>query len=221
MKRSIIAAILGVAGSVATTYGQGIIQFDNYYGAVYDPVVYGAGVAGHAAGSNVNSTSVEVALFYALGNLSSDSTSAFLTAAGSAVGTTFIDSTLNSHGLLGTGTGPGGFYNDGTDITLAGWVTGDTATFMVEAWDTTAGGTFSTAGNLIGSSALWTEVGDPSLPGLSGTGIIPSSLGDPAETMANGPLGVVMTQIVPEPTTLALAGLGGLASLMAFRRKQV
>jgi hypothetical protein len=213
MKRSIIAAILGVAASVATTYGQGIILFNNYASHNYNPVVT-------TLGANVASPTVEVALFYVLGNATGDTTSQFLTAAGSAVATTFIDPTLNSAGSYG-GTGPGGYYDDGTAVSLASWTTSQTATFMVEAWDTTAGGTYTTAGNLIGTSALWTEVVDPGYASstLTGYGIIPSSLGAPAEFMNTGMPTLVMS--VPEPTALALAGLGGLASLMAFRRKQV
>jgi hypothetical protein len=210
MKRSIIAAILGVAGSVATTYGQGIVQFNNYISHSFNPVVT-------TLGANVDSPTVEVALFYVLGNVSGDTTSAFLTAAGSAVATAFIDPTANAGGSYG-GTGPGGYYN-GPVATLAGWTTGATATFMVEAWDSTAGATFANSA-LTGTSALWTETGDPSLPGgLSGYGIIPTSLGSPAEPMFTGMPTLVVS--VPEPTALALAGLGGLASLMAFRRKQV
>jgi hypothetical protein len=223
MKRTIIAAILGVAGSVATTYGQGITLFNNYISQNFNPVVYGAGVAGHAAGANVNNGNVELALFYVLGNVSGDTTSQFLTAAGSAVGTTFIDTTANQGSGFG-GTGNGGYYDDGTTINLAGWNTSSTATFMVEAWDSTSGGTFSTPGNLVGESALWTEVVDPQYAINAtdgGYGILPSSASVP-EPMANGmPTLTMTTSAVPEPTTLALAGLGGLASLMAFRRKQV
>jgi len=218
MKKAIVASVLGLAASVATTFGQGIVQFNNYVSSTFQAVTYGAGVAGHTAGANVDNANVEVALFYALGNLTSDTTSQFLTAAGSAVGTTFIDTTLNTLATYG-GTGPGGYYDDGTTITLAGWTTSSTATFMIEAWDSTGGATFSTPGTLEGTSALWTETVDATYPAsLSGYGIVPSSVGSP-EPMLNGPLGVVMT--VPEPTTLALAGLGSLASLVAFRRKQV
>jgi hypothetical protein len=214
MKRAIIAAILGVAGSVATTYGQGIVQFNNYISHSFNPVV-------QTGGANVDLPTVEVALFYVLGNATGDTTSAFLTAAGSPVSTGFIDTTLNTLGSYG-GTGPGGYYDSSTVATLASWTTSQTATFMVEAWNTAAGGTFTTQGNLAGTSALWTEVVDSGYASstLTGYGIIPTSLGAPSEPMFTGmPTLTMALNPVPEPTTLALAGLGG-AALLALRRKK-
>jgi hypothetical protein len=66
---------------------------------------------------------------------------------------------------------------------------------------------------------LWTEVVDPGLAtsSLTGFGIVPQSV-EVAGFMAGGPSELTLTA-VPEPTTLALAGLGGLASLVALRRK--
>jgi len=224
MKKALVAAILGVAGSVATTYGQGVVQFNNYQSYVYNPVRYnssaGSAPAGDA-GENVNDPNVEVALFYALGTYSS--VGSFLTAAGSAVGTTFIDTTKNSGGTYGAGT-PGGYYDDSSPITLAGWssTTAATATFYVEAWETSgtyAGGGTYTNSLLTGASGLWTETTAVTESGANpGTyGIVPSA--DPSDTFLSGPPTTIMST-VPEPTTLALAGLGGLASLVAFRRKQ-
>jgi len=219
MKRALIAAILGVAGSVATTYGQGVILFNNYSSTPYNPVVYNSNPAlapAGLAGDNVNDSGVELQLFYALGTFGS--VNSFLTAAGSAVGTTFIDTGLNQTAGFGA-TGPGGYYDDATTIALAGWnaSTAATATFYVEAFETTGiyagGGTYANS-LLTGASGLWTET---TAPTGSANGIQPSS--NPPEPFASGPPETVMTVVVPEPTTLALAGLGG-AALLAFRRKK-
>src|SRR5690348_16445924 len=99
MKKILIASVLGLAGSVATSFGQGVIQFNNYSSFHYNPVIY-------QNGNNVNSGTVELALFYALGTYAD--LGSFMTAA-SQVGTTFIDTTANQAGAYG-GTGPGGYY---------------------------------------------------------------------------------------------------------------
>ena len=214
MKKIIVASILGLAGSLATTYGQGIILFNNYATTSYQPVVYGAGVTGHTAGSNVNNAGATISLLYALGTYSS--VSSFLAAA-TTVATTTIDTTANAGGnfmgnpVVGTG-GPGGYYDDSTPATLAGWTTTSTATFLVE------GSLLNGTQQLSGTGSLWTEVVDPGYgTTLTGYGIVPST--SVAGFFANGPSSLVLAP-VPEPTTLALAGLGGLASLVALRRKQ-
>ena len=46
MKRTTIAAILGVVGMAATTYGQGFINFNNYADTPYYAVVYGSQAQG-------------------------------------------------------------------------------------------------------------------------------------------------------------------------------
>jgi hypothetical protein len=136
MKKAIVASILGLAGSIATTYGQGIILFDNYDSKTFQPVVYGAGVNGQVAGSNVNSPTVEVALFYALGTYSS--VSSFMSAATDVL-TTSIDTTKNNPNQGFGGTGPGGYYDDGTAAVLPGWTTSQTATFLTEGWESGPG----------------------------------------------------------------------------------
>jgi len=158
------------------------------------------------------------------GNVSGDTQSAFLTAAGSPVATTFIDTGLNQGSgysgspAVGIG-GNGGYYDDSATVGLPGWTTSSTATFMVAAWVTTGGLSLNNA-LYAGYSSLWTETVDPGYGGAGNTGfgIVPSS--SVAGLFANGPTSVTVSS-VPEPTTLALAGLGSLVSLVAFRRKQV
>ena len=69
-------------------------------------------------------------------------------------------------------------------------------------------------GGVAGLSALFQAQDDTT--GAASRGIRPSSL--PAEYFAN--MNGVTLIGVPEPTTMALGGLG-LAALMLFRRKQV
>jgi hypothetical protein len=211
MKKVIVASILGLAGSVATTYGQGIILFDNYDSTTFQPVLYGSGVTGQAAGANVNNASATISLLYALGTYSS--VSSFLAAA-TTVATTPIDPTKNNPNAGFGGTGPGGYYDDGTAVVLPGWTTSATATFLTE------GSLLNGSQPLSGMSSLWTEVVDPgyATASLTGFGIVPQAV-LVAGFMNGGPTELTLSP-VPEPTTLALAGLGGLASLVALRRKQ-
>ncbi len=217
MKKAIVASILGIAGSIATTYGQGIIFWNNFQTASYQPVIY-------QGGGNVNSATVELGLYYALGTYSSVGT---FMAAATLGQTTFIDTTLNTDGAyngspqVGTG-GPGGYYDPGANVVIAGWsTTAPVVTFLMQGWQTAGlnGGATYALSNLRGQSGLWTETVDPGFgnTGNIGFGIVPST--SVAGFMANGPLSTALA-VVPEPTTLALAGLGGLASLVAFRRKQ-
>ncbi|MGB7769698.1 MAG: PEP-CTERM sorting domain-containing protein [Verrucomicrobiia bacterium] len=205
MKKAIVLSVLGIAASGIAAFGQGQILFNNYSSATYttDQVTWGAN-SGYTVGNNVDSASVEVQLFYELGTVS---TSAASFAGSSTAGITgFISTSANAGATYGVG--PGGFFSAGNQI-ITGWSSGN-VTFMYEAWDTTTGATFALA-TVKGYSALWQET-----TAAGGFGLTPTAL--PPDYAANMP-GVVLTGPVPEPTTMALGGLG-LAALMLFRRKQ-
>jgi hypothetical protein len=202
MKKKVLASVMGVAGLLgltASSHGQGQIIFDNYGASPYYAVVYSAQAQAElglpSAGALGN---VSVELGYALG-------------ANQTTGFTLIPSSITainpalSQGDAG-GAGP----------VTTGWFQGPLAliptvgpvTYEILGWvasgNGAGGGTWDTS-NYHGS-ALFTEqsVG---------------SIANPANNFS-GMTGDIVLNPVPEPTTLALAGLGGLASLVAFRRKQ-
>jgi hypothetical protein len=100
-------------------------------------------------------------------------------------------------------------YFEGPIVTIPDYVSGP-VTFEILGWTTTGGTTFANAAfNTIGSPYTWTEASIPANPSPAGSfAALP------------GNINLTPTTVVPEPTTLALAGLGGLASLMAMRRKK-
>jgi len=207
MKKAIVLSVLGIAASGYAAFGQGVIGFNNYSAQTYETaqVLWGVN-SGHTAGTPVGSASVEVQLFYELGTIAGTPANFAASATAGITGT--ISTTANAGGT--SGVGPYGYFAAGNQV-LAGWSSGP-VTFMYEAWDTTTGATFALA-SVKGYSVLWQETG----AGSGTYGIVSSSL--PAKLMANIP-GNTLTGSVPEPTTIALGGLG-LAALMAFRRKQV
>jgi len=144
-------------------------------------------------------------LYYALGtvsdpvneNLASSITSPVSGALTLLVGANAgYDNSGAATGALGLG------YFDGGVVTIPGYVSGPVS---FEIWAALPDGSF------VGRSGSWTE------SSISGPGNPAGSFGD-AGVMPN--FLVAAANPVPEPTTLALAGLGGLASLVAFRRKQ-
>ena len=209
MKRALVASLLGVAASVATTYGQGTTVFDNYNASPYMPIKYTSTTAQlpadkvALAGQGVSDAGFSVDLLYFIGTTSNP---AQLTDTGLAVPLNpgKADS-LGNHG-----------YWDGQNVVIPGYTSGP-VTFEVEAWYTTTtgadgqygGATFGTS-LFRGTSALWTE--SSLATGLS-----------TANTWAGlpGPNGAALANvaIVPEPATLTLLGLGGAALLVSRRRK--
>jgi hypothetical protein len=193
MKRKVLTSVLGAAGLIGmavTSYGQGQVFFDNYDASPYWNVQYSGTGAG--AGSDVS-----VQLGYAVG-------------AGQTSGFTLLPDIVPinaalSQGNGGVGPAVGGWFQ-GPIETLTGVGAGQAVTLELLAWTTTGGTTFANAA--FNGSLTWTELGAT----LGGNGL-------PASNFTAMP-GSLMLNPVPEPTTLALAGLGGLASLVAFRRKQ-
>ena len=212
MKKSIVLGIIALVAGVATSYSQGFITLDNYstYGAGgADPaVVYGTGVFANGvsgtlgiAGAPVSLNDWTVGLYFVGGTVA-------LTDPGSG-------SIPISPLALGTGTGatiPMGAENGGsvagyfgaTHSFNTGVAAGSTVTLEVVVYDTAAGSY---------ASALYRGHSAPfSMATVAVTSPTPTYAGDFMP-------GQISVQAVPEPTTLALAGLGGLA-LLAFRRKQ-
>jgi hypothetical protein len=97
-----------------------------------------------------------------------------------------------------------GYYNS-VVASLPGWANGQTWTFQVRASGNSTHGAVDTQAS---RSALWAE--SSNIKDIGGT-----PPGVPG-TSANS---IGLTVSVPEPTTFALAGLGG-AALMIFRRRR-
>lgn len=128
---------------------------------------------------------------------------------------TVTDSTtlqaLNSPGTFSTTPALAGYFSDGprTVPTAPGVITG-----QLRVWDTASASSWlaasTTVGARVGESVLFQiTLGDPnaSPPGLPGT--LSGINGHPFS----------LVTVVPEPSTLALAGLG-LAGLMVLRRRK-
>jgi PEP-CTERM motif len=212
MKKAIVLSVLGLTASGIAAFGQGAIAFNNYTSTSYQPVYYNPNPAlapTGLAGMNVDNPSVEIQVFYGLGDQTSDSISQFLSTA-AAGGTSFIIAGANPGGsykgnpATSTG-GPGGYFGEISQV-LPNWTSGD-VTFLLLAWDSSSGATYATS-PLTGNSGLFVQ-----------SNVVPTTgAPPPTPNIADNPA-IMMS--VPEPTTLAFGAMGALSLLAMARRKKV
>lgn len=142
-----------------------------------------------------------------------------------APGTTDTNLFIGS-GLIATNTSAGRFVA-GNGLALPGVPLGGTAAIMIRGWSSNLGSNFAAAlanvnvlGGYIGQSAIALNF---LLGGDGGAGNVPTSpvFGGASGIVAAGPNnGFTLTYVpVPEPSSMALAGLGA-ASLLMFRRRK-
>ena len=204
MKKSIFIAVLGVTATIASSYGQGYINFSSY-------AANGTGATTSMfTDSSLIGSPFQAELLYSLTPVSDpvnntlassiiSDPNAGLTAIPSSLAA--FDNTGAATGALGLGYYDGTTLNNGVAVIIPGYLSG-AVTFEVIAFN----------------GADWADSsfrgGRQSLFSLR----LITSAGQPANVFSALPNSFVAP--VPEPATLALAGLSGFASLVAFRRKQ-
>jgi len=203
MKKSVLIALFGAASIAA--YGQGQILFDNYTGTSSQVVRYAGDLGGATIGTEFN-----VGLLYFIGTSPSN------LAANTGVMTAFNSGNPVAIFGLGQGGGDGSafagwFSASPALITIPGVVAGtaNNVSFVVEAFN---GATYG-ASTIRGQSAIFNApVSNGSGPTPDMAFVIPTDYGTffTVDTVVSA----------PEPSSLALAGLGGFGMLMAFRRKK-
>jgi hypothetical protein len=129
--------------------------------------------------------------------------------------------TLAGGGVYATNQAAAGRIFGGNGVVVNGWAPGETLAFLVRGWESSAGTTWGEVSEFYQSNELWSGPGvfgssaihTGVAGGFDGIGTIPS-LG------IFGGLGIQTLNLgVPEPTSMALAGLGA-ASLLIFRRRK-
>jgi len=196
MKKSVIIAALGLAAGALSSFGQGSMAFNSYLAGASSTgvkVFNTDGVTGLSAGWTAD-------LAWSLTPISEGAGGALPLNASLTVAAAASPS-FQAVGtpFVNTPNGPG-YFEGANNFILSPYTAGTTVYFEILAYN---GSSYANSG-VRGHSASYSTT-------LStGTGLPP-----------NMPLfSSFDVVVVPEPTTLALAGLGGLASLVALRRKQ-
>jgi len=196
MKKSVILAVLGLAAGAITSFGQGSIAFDAYFansssGATKITFQSGGGLVGAGYTADVLYSLTPITDAAGSGAL----TPGWLTSGSGAPSVNNVSAPFETGGKAGWFVSPSLF-------TLTPYTTGTTVYFEVIGY--TTGDSYANA-PVRGHSASFSDV-------LATGAIQPAYAQFSSFTLA--------PVATPEPTTLALAGLGGLASLVALRRKQ-
>jgi hypothetical protein len=195
-------AALGVAASVASSYGQGLVNFTTY-------------AANNNSGVSVFNFGTSAAIpdgyhfdiYYALGTSVTDPVNNLDSSSVAAA-----PSGLTDYLLAGVTSSGGNSTPDPTGLSIPGYASGS-VTFEVVAFN----GSSYAASTIRGRSGSWVQQSLTTAAAAAGGSPVPN-VGD--NTLGAGTFPNFYVASVPEPTTLALAGLGGLASLVAMRRKQ-
>ena len=196
-----LLALAALVGMTAMSYGQGQISWNNTSGTLIS-----VGGTSMPANSPVSSaTTYWFGLFYAP-----------VGTAAPASGLQGIDDPnwqlVSAYAQNSTAaSGAGRFLNPG-NATIPGFAAGTSVNFIIRGWQSTSGGSDWAAAKsglaYIGNSALGTA--------LLGGGAIPLPI---AFGVGAGQVGGFNLVPVPEPSSMALAGLGA-ASLLLFRRRK-
>ena len=208
MKKSILLGIVGIAATVATSsYGQGAIKLSNYVSSSSIPsqITFGAN-SGGTLGSAIGVSGYTVGLYWGAGN--------FVAGVAADPNGNALPTALDASFALGTGSGStaalfdstGGFA--GSYASANAFVTGLGASAQITAMIVAYNGASYAASTVRGHSlafAMTTTAGPSPIQPLTGV----------LETDG----GFAVVGAVPEPTTMALGGLG-LAALLVARRKK-
>lgn len=197
MKKSLVLAVLGLAVGVVSSYGQGSVLFSSYIanGNV------GATTTMFGTGTLVDST-FKAQLYYSFGTVADavdNGTAAGIAGTTPGAGLTLLDGVVATYA---TGAATAGYFDFG-NVVIPGYTSG-AITFEIVAYNGTDYASSLGVGLYRGRSGAFT------MNGIA-TGA------NPSDSMTGMPNFFVAQ--VPEPTTIALAGLG-LASLALIRRRK-
>ena len=207
MKKLVLT--LSLVGVVACSFAQGTINFVNTPATLIS--------AGGVSAPGSATSQFNFAIFLA----ASDTVNG-IGQSGPAIGTGSLFLTPNGANVNGTGAGR--LANASSLATTGGFGPGSTVDFIVRGWSANAGATYAEA------LAFWNN-GSPSANMYIGQSLVGNDLvlgggaigasgvmGAGAFQVGGFNLGLVPAVVVPEPSSLVLAGLGA-ASLLAFRRR--
>lgn len=191
MKKLLVTALAGVALATAVN-GQGTVNFKNYFtGTASDPIIFFSNGTTAAQGSQ-----------YVIALMGGPS-------AGS----------LSQVATIGFYPGAPGYFV-GPSVAVPGVAGGTAGTFQIDVWDTTLNGT-TTGATFAQAEAYAVSAGVANIWGSSA--VFTTVTGNPSATPPGLPQNLTFSSFnlnpVPEPTALALLGLGS-AGLMFFRRRK-
>jgi len=202
MKKSLILGILGLTAGAVSSYGQGAVYIDNYQTS--GPLITFSGALG---GGGVDST-FTIGLYYGPANVNAVSSVA-ADASGFALPTSLYSSFILASGANSTAAWavPGEFTPNGSFVIQPSAATPaqSSYTMMVVAYN---GADYADSTIRGHSTAFYLQDANPSVN-------FGADLGNSFSAFS-----VYSVVSAPEPSSLALAGLGGFGMLMAFRRKK-
>jgi len=190
MKKQLLTAILA-AGVAAGAFAQGTVIFENSLGSGNINVGNNSTFA--------NPGTYQVALLWAAGSTANIPLSGL--------------TQIALYAPSGSGNGPGFFYDPATVTTPAGTAGGSQAVFEVAGWQ----GNFASYAAAVAANAQ-IGYGSEFVNNTGNPGGSPATPATPISGSGGAWNGNLLIP-VPEPTTLALGGLGA-AALLLFRRRK-